>query len=140
MNTSLISNASAADIDHSVKPAPVIPHVSHVPAGSEDVTIRRDLPLVAPKQVKRGPSLRTPAIHLKHLLAGMILSSALGCGTTAGDRVVSGAGIGAGAGAVLGAITGMGPGTGAELGAAAGAAAGGLTKKAQVNLGKPVWR
>ncbi|MBI5616766.1 MAG: hypothetical protein HY943_10785 [Gammaproteobacteria bacterium] len=62
------------------------------------------------------------------------------CGTTTGDRALSGAGIGAGAGAAIGAVTGMGPGTGAAIGAAAGAATGGLTKKRQVDLGEPVWR
>ena len=70
------------------------------------------------------------------ILAGLLV----GCGTTTSDRALSGAGIGAGAGAAIGAVTGMGPATGAVIGAAAGAATGGLTKKKDVDLGKPVWR
>ena len=86
----------------------------------------------------RGPY--TTNLRIKHLLAGALLATVVGCGTTTRDRAVSGAGIGAGAGAILGTVTGMGPGTGAAVGAAAGAAAGGLTKKKQINLGKPIWR
>lgn len=62
------------------------------------------------------------------------------CGDTVGDRALSGGAIGAGAGAVGGAVLGGSPATGALIGGAVGAAAGGLTKKKDVNLGKPVWR
>ena len=55
------------------------------------------------------------------------------CGTTQGDRGLSGAGIGAGIG-----IIGGPPGI--VLGAAAGAATGMLTRPQQINLGRPVWR
>jgi hypothetical protein len=55
------------------------------------------------------------------------------CGTTQGDRGLSGAGIGAGIG-----IIGGPPGI--VLGAAAGAATGMLTKPQQINLGRPIWR
>jgi len=79
-------------------------------------------------------------IQYRRLAAVVLLAGLVGCGTTTGDRAVSGAGIGAGAGAALGAVTGMGVGTGAAIGAAAGAAAGGLTDKDEVNLGKPIWR
>ncbi len=140
MNTPMDSNTPAADVNRPAKHAPVIVNLPQAPVGSEDVTVRRDLPIKSPKQTQRGTGLTTPVIRFKHLLAGVMLASVVGCGTTSGDRMVSGAGIGAGAGAVLGAVTGMGPGTGAAIGAAAGAAAGGLTKKAQVNLGKPIWR
>ena len=58
------------------------------------------------------------------------------CGDTTSDRALSGGAIGAGAGAVLSGN----PVTGAIVGGAVGAAAGGLTKKKDVNLGKPVWR
>lgn len=61
------------------------------------------------------------------------------CGETKTDRALSGGAIGAGAGAVGGALLGA-PGTGALLGGAAGAATGALTKKKDVDLGKPVWR
>jgi len=70
------------------------------------------------------------------IVAALSLSA---CGTSGGDRAVSGAGIGAGAGAVLGAVTGMGVGTGAAVGGAVGAATGALTNKAQINPGEPIW-
>lgn len=79
-------------------------------------------------------------MKLRTLLAVGLLASLLGCGTTPGDRALSGAGIGAGAGAAIGAVTGLGPGTGAAIGAAAGAATGAFTRRHQVNLGEPVWR
>jgi osmotically inducible lipoprotein OsmB len=62
------------------------------------------------------------------------------CGTTGGDRALSGGAIGAGAGAAVGAVTGMGVGTGALIGGAAGAATGALTDEDDINLGKPIWR
>jgi len=61
------------------------------------------------------------------------------CGSTPGDRALSGAGIGAAAGAVIGAPFGA-PGIGAAVGAAAGGAIGAATTSSQVDLGKPVWR
>lgn len=61
------------------------------------------------------------------------------CGTTKGDRALSGAGIGAGAGLVGGALVGH-PVAGALVGGAAGAAAGGLTDPDDVYLGKPIWK
>ena len=64
------------------------------------------------------------------MLAAMLLS---GCGTAAGDRGLSGAGIGAGIG-----IIGGPPGI--VVGGAVGAAVGVLSKPQQVDLGKPVWR
>ena len=79
-------------------------------------------------------------MKIRTVISCAVLASILGCGTMPGERAVSGAGIGAGAGAALGAVTGMGVGTGAAIGAAAGAAAGGLTKKKQINLGKPAWQ
>ncbi len=62
------------------------------------------------------------------------------CGESTGDRALSGGAIGAGVGAVGGAVLGGSPTTGAIVGGAVGAAAGGLTKKKDINLGKPVWR
>jgi len=62
-----------------------------------------------------------------------------GCGTTVGDRGLSGAGIGAAAGAVVGAMVGA-PLAGAAIGAGAGALTGAATSPSAVDLGKPVWR
>ena len=134
MNTPIVSNTPVAGIPRiklNLPPAPV---------GSEDITIRRDPPVRAPKAESRGKKVAAPVIRFKHVIAGLMLASVVGCGTSSGDRMVSGAGIGAGAGAVVGAVTGIGPGTGAAIGAAAGAATGGLTKKKQINLGRPIWR
>ena len=64
------------------------------------------------------------------MLAAVLLS---GCGTAAGDRGLSGAGIGAGIG-IIGGPPGM------VVGGAVGAAVGMLSKPKQVDLGKPVWR
>ena len=62
------------------------------------------------------------------------------CGSTNGDRALSGAGIGAGAGALGGVILGGNPVAGAVIGGAAGAATGALTKKKDIDLGRPLWR
>jgi hypothetical protein len=64
------------------------------------------------------------------MLAAMLLS---GCGTAAGDRGLSGAGIGAGIG-----IIGGPPGI--VVGGVVGGVAGLVSKPQQVNLGKPAWR
>jgi osmotically inducible lipoprotein OsmB len=61
-----------------------------------------------------------------------------GCGTTTGDRGLSGAGIGAATGAVVGAMVGA-PLAGAAIGAGAGATVGAVTAPSSVDLGKPVW-
>jgi osmotically inducible lipoprotein OsmB len=61
-----------------------------------------------------------------------------GCGTSTGDRGLSGAGIGAAGGAVVGAIVGA-PLVGAAIGAGAGAAVGAATSPSAIDLGKPVW-
>ena len=69
------------------------------------------------------------------VLALAILASALlwGCGTTKGDRGLSGAGIGAGIG-VLGGPPGM------LVGGAVGAVVGMATRPDTVNLGQPAWK
>ena len=64
------------------------------------------------------------------ILTAVVLS---GCGTAAGDRGLSGAGIGAGIG-IIGGPPGM------VVGGAVGAAVGMVTKPSSVNLGKPAWR
>ncbi len=75
------------------------------------------------------------ALPVIAVAATMALS---GCGTTVGDRGLSGAGIGAAGGAVLGAMVGA-PLAGAAIGAGAGAVTGAATSPSAVDLGKPVW-
>ncbi|CCG42387.1 YMGG-like glycine zipper-containing protein [Magnetospirillum molischianum] len=70
------------------------------------------------------------------ILATSTLSA---CGSSTGDRALSGGGIGAGVGALGGFLVGA-PLEGALIGGAVGAGAGALTNKNQVNLGRPVWR
>lgn len=83
-------------------------------------------------------------MNVRRSIAAIGLSAVLaiavsGCGSSTGDRGLSGAGLGAAGGAVVGAMTGSWV-TGAAIGAAAGAAAGVLTDDSQVNLGKPWWK
>ncbi|MCK6444651.1 hypothetical protein [Elstera cyanobacteriorum] len=73
------------------------------------------------------------------IIAGASLLFLAACGNNPGDRALSGAGIGAAAGTVGGLMVGA-PVTGAVVGGAAGAAVGGLTKKKDLDLGKPIWR
>lgn len=61
------------------------------------------------------------------------------CGSSTGDRGLSGAGIGAAAGTALGAVTGLGIVEGALIGAGAGGLTGALTDEDTINLGKPWW-
>ena len=70
------------------------------------------------------------------LACGLLLS---GCGTTPGDRGLSGGLLGAGTGAAIGAMAGN-AGTGALIGGLGGAAVGALTSPRDVNLGRPAWR
>ena len=79
--------------------------------------------------------------HIKNSVALITTIAFLtACGDTVGDRALSGGALGAGAGAVGGAVLGGNPVTGAIVGGAVGAAAGGLTKRKDVDLGKPAWR
>ncbi len=78
--------------------------------------------------------------YMKRTTALLALSLLAACGESTTDRALSGGAIGAGVGAVTGAVVGGSPVTGAVVGGAVGAAAGGLTKKNDVDLGKPVWR
>jgi hypothetical protein len=77
----------------------------------------------------------------RSLLALVLLSavSLSACGSSTGDRALSGGGIGAGVGALGGLIVGA-PVGGALIGGAVGAGAGALTNKNQINLGRPIWR
>jgi hypothetical protein len=72
--------------------------------------------------------------------AALTAALALGaCGTTPGDRAVSGGLLGAGAGAAIGSLSGN-AGTGAIIGGIGGAAVGAVTDPCTLNLGDPFWR
>jgi osmotically inducible lipoprotein OsmB len=73
------------------------------------------------------------------LLAAVGAFALAACGTTPGDRAVSGGLIGAGAGAAIGSLSGN-AGAGAVIGGVAGAAAGAVSDPCSVNLGDPVWK
>ena len=70
------------------------------------------------------------------VVGGLLLA---GCGSSPGDRAISGGAMGAGVGALAGLAVGM-PVTGAIFGGALGATAGALSDPSQIYLGKPVWR
>lgn len=71
---------------------------------------------------------------MKKLAMAMIAAALLaGCGTTTGDRTLSGAGIGAGVGLLAGP-------PGVLIGAGIGTAGGALTDPDDVNLGRPAWK
>jgi osmotically inducible lipoprotein OsmB len=61
------------------------------------------------------------------------------CGSSPGERAITGAGFGAAAGAAAGALLGN-PALGAAAGGLAGGAIGGLTSPAAIDLGRPAWR
>ena len=80
--------------------------------------------------------------HPRHVgfSAVAVLALALSaCGTTSGDRALSGGLLGAGAGAAIGSVTGS-VGRGAIIGGVGGAAVGALTSPNSLNLGTPPWR
>jgi hypothetical protein len=64
------------------------------------------------------------------ILAGALLS---GCGTTMGDRGLSGAGIGAGIGLIGGP-------PGVVVGGVVGAGVGMVSSPHKIDLGRPLWR
>jgi hypothetical protein len=70
------------------------------------------------------------------VFGGLALS---GCGTTQGDRALSGGLLGAGTGALIGSVTGS-AGKGALIGGLGGLAIGALTSPRDINLGEPIWR
>ncbi len=78
---------------------------------------------------------------MKKIISVIVLLPFLSaCGTTPGERALSGAGIGAGVGAVGGAIIGGNPVAGAAVGGAVGATVGSVINKTQLDLGKPAWK
>jgi hypothetical protein len=81
-------------------------------------------------------------ISSKTTALGAVFAAALAlsaCGTTPGDRAVSGGLLGAGAGAAIGSLSGD-AGTGAVIGGLGGAAIGAATDPCALNLGDPFWR
>ena len=81
-------------------------------------------------------------MSLRTLTLCAVMTSALtlaACGTSPGDRAVSGGLLGAGAGAAIGSVTGS-AGKGALIGGVAGAAIGLLSDPCKLNLGDPYWR
>ena len=85
--------------------------------------------------MKNTTSLRN-LMYCAVAIGGLALSA---CGTTPGERAVSGGLIGAGAGAAIGAAAGD-PGTGALVGGLAGATIGAVTDPCTLDLGDPWWR
>ncbi len=67
------------------------------------------------------------------LAATMLTVPLAACGTTQGDRALSGAGVGAGVGLVAGPV-------GSAVGAVAGAAVGYATDRDDLYLGDPAWK
>ena len=81
-------------------------------------------------------------MQAKSFVAGTLLAAALalsGCGTSPGDRAVSGGLLGAGAGAAIGAATGN-PAAGAAIGGVTGAVVGAVTDPCDLDLGQPFWK
>ena len=68
-------------------------------------------------------------------LAAVAAFALSACGTTPGDRAVSGGLLGAGTGAAIGSLSGN-AGAGAVIGGVAGAATGALTDPCSLNLGE----
>jgi len=80
--------------------------------------------------------------HIGSLVLVPVLACGLllcGCGTTPGDRGLSGGLLGAGTGAAIGAMAGS-AGTGALIGGLGGAAIGMLTTSDTINFGEPAWK
>ena len=69
------------------------------------------------------------------LIAGLSLTA---CGTTPGDRTVSGGLLGAGTGAVIGSLAGH-VGEGALIGGLGGALLGAVTSPSDLYMGEPPW-
>lgn len=79
---------------------------------------------------------------IKSAALPLVLVSSLtlsGCGTTRGDRTVSGGLLGAGTGALIGSLYGN-AGKGLIIGGLGGALVGAATNPNMVNLGDPPWR
>ena len=81
---------------------------------------------------------------MRILNIGVVTAAALAlgaCGTSTGDRALSGGAIGAAAGAGIGALVpGIAVVPATVIGAAIGAGTGALTNNQQIDFGQPVWR
>ncbi len=71
------------------------------------------------------------------ILAALSLAA---CGTTPGERGLTGAAIGAAAGAVVGGVAGGNVGTGAVVGGVVGGVIGATTTKDEIDIGDPPWK
>lgn len=72
--------------------------------------------------------------HLTLIPLGALCLLLAACGSTQGERALSGGAIGAGTGAAAGILTGGSGTTGAIVGGAIGAATGALTNEDQIDL------
>ncbi|MDL4861299.1 hypothetical protein NPJ88_003040 [Halomonas elongata] len=68
------------------------------------------------------------------LLVGLMAIGLSACGTTTGERALSGAGVGAAVGGAAAVVTGGDISRGAVIGAGAGAATGAATDEDDINL------
>jgi len=80
--------------------------------------------------------MKRASIAIAIMVAALSLA---GCGSSTGERAISGGGIGAGVGALGGFMVGA-PLEGALIGGAVGAGTGALTNKDQIDLGQPIWK
>jgi osmotically inducible lipoprotein OsmB len=106
---------------------PTIPERWHQACVQNAVPVRLEVLMFAKATYKTMFSI---------LIVGVALA---GCGTTPGERGLTGGLIGAGTGAAIGAAAGN-AGTGALIGGLGGAAIGALTSPDALNLGPPPWR
>lgn len=80
--------------------------------------------------------MRRTILAIAIMLAAVSLTA---CGSSTGERALSGGGIGAGAGALGGLMFGA-PLEGALIGGAVGAGTGAVTSPSQIDLGHPLWK
>lgn len=73
------------------------------------------------------------------IATALVALSLSACGSSTGERAISGGGIGAGVGALGGFMVGA-PLEGALIGGAVGAGTGALTTQDQIDLGRPIWK
>jgi peptidoglycan hydrolase-like protein with peptidoglycan-binding domain len=80
-------------------------------------------------------------MNLRKTAIILATSTLTACGSTPGERGLTGAGLGAATGAVVGVASGgLSVLAGALIGAAAGGTIGAVTTREQINLGDPPWR
>jgi hypothetical protein len=80
-------------------------------------------------------------MKLRNTVIALATLALAACGSTPGERGVTGAGLGAATGAVVGVASGgLSVLAGALIGAAAGGTIGAVTTRDEINLGEPFWR